>query len=55
MRDRFTIILINMAGLFLIINPNWPLWRWKPIGPIQEGLALSFLLKGRVILISMTS
>lgn len=44
MRGRFTIILINMAGSFLIINPIWPIRRPKLIGPIQKGLALYFLL-----------
>ena len=34
MRGRFTTILINMVGLFPIINPNWPLRHLKPIGPI---------------------
>jgi hypothetical protein len=53
MRGRFTTILINMADLFMIINPNWPLWHLKPIGPIPEGLALNFLLRGRIILINM--
>jgi len=38
----FHYYLINMAGLFLIINLNWPLWHLKPIGPILEGLALNF-------------
>ena len=55
MRGRFTMILINMAGLILIINPNWPLWQLKLIRPIQEGLALNFLLRGCVTLISMTN
>jgi hypothetical protein len=55
-RGHFAIILINVAGLSLIINPNWSLRHIKPIGPIQEGLALYFLLRGchTVILINMT-
>jgi hypothetical protein len=53
MRGRFTTILINIACLFLRINPNWPLWLLKPIWPIPEGLALNFLLRERIILINM--
>jgi len=53
MRGRFTTILINIACLFLIISPNWPLRHLKPIGPIPKGLALNFLLRGRIILINM--
>ena len=33
-RGHFPIILINMAGLFLIINLSWPLRRLKPMVPI---------------------
>ena len=53
MRGHFTTMLINIACLFLIISPNWPLRHLKPIGTIPEGLALNFLLRGRIILINM--